>query len=89
MNLIIVIVLVIISGLSTTITGVQAQDEAVPQPSQEFEEVIAEPIVVSATRTERSLANLPVSATVVTRQDVKDAPAIGTDDILRTVPGIN
>ncbi len=89
MNLIIVIFLVIISGLSTTITGVQAQDGAVSQPSQEFEEVIAEPIVVSATRTERSLANLPVSATVVTRQDVKDAPAIGTDDILRTVPGIN
>ena len=70
-------------------TSVPAQDQSGSQPAQESEELNVEPIVVTATRTERSLATLPVSASVVTRQDVKDAPAIGTDDILRTVPGIN
>jgi outer membrane cobalamin receptor len=95
MHLPIVFSVTLIIGLSTTMASVYAQDKSVPtdsqgsQEPQESEELTVEPVVVSATRTERSLAHLPVSASVVTRQDVKDAPAIGTDDILRTVPGIN
>jgi outer membrane receptor for ferrienterochelin and colicin len=84
MHLLIVFSLPVIIGLSTTIASVHAQDKSVPPT-----ELTVEPIVVTATRTERSLADMPVSVSVVTRQDVKDAPAIGTDDILRTVPGIN
>src|SRR5690242_14752046 len=95
MHLPIVFSVTLIIGLSTTMASVYAQDKSVPtdsqgsQEPQESEELTVEPVVVSATRTERSLAHLPVSASVVTRQDVKDSPAIGTDDILRTVPGIN
>ncbi|MEO8339629.1 MAG: TonB-dependent receptor plug domain-containing protein, partial [Nitrospirota bacterium] len=70
-------------------TSVFAQDESTRLGAQEPAELDVEPVFVTATRTERSLADMPVSVSVVTRQDVKDAPAIGTDDILRTVPGIN
>jgi outer membrane cobalamin receptor len=59
------------------------------EPATEPSEVTVEPIVVTATRTERSLANIPVSVSIVTRADTKDTPALGTDDIVRTVPGIN
>ena len=65
-------------------------DVAVAQePTTEPLELTAEPVVVTATRTERVPASLPVSVSVVTSQDVKDTPAIGTDDIVRTVPGMN
>ena len=75
--------------LPLTVTSVFAQGESAPQGTSQPEEVTVAPVVVTATRTERSLADMPVSVSVVTRQDVKDAPAIGTDDILRTIPGIN
>lgn len=89
MHLFIVLPVTIIIGLSTTIASVHAQDESVPLEPKQPKELTVEPVVVTATRTERSLADMPVSVSVVTRQDIKDAPAIGTDDILRTVPGIN
>lgn len=62
---------------------------AAPEPGTGASEIFVEPVVVTATRTERSLANIPVSVSVMTREDAKDAPAVGTDDMVRTVPGIN
>jgi len=47
------------------------------------------PVVISATRTERTVSDLPVSATVIGKEAITETPAIATDDILRDVPSIN
>ena len=46
-------------------------------------------VVVTATRSERPLAELPVSASVVDATTIQDTPAQSLDDILRHVPGVN
>src|SRR2546421_2034793 len=50
---------------------------------------VLQPIVTTATRSERSLADLPVSVTVLEREQIQTAPAHATDDILRTIPSLN
>jgi len=50
---------------------------------------VLQPIVTMATRSERSLADLPVSVTVLEREQIQTAPAHATDDVLRTVPSLN
>jgi outer membrane receptor protein involved in Fe transport len=43
-------------------------------------------VVVSVTRTEQEVGNLPASITLVSNEDLKASPAIATDDILRQIP---
>jgi iron complex outermembrane receptor protein len=43
-------------------------------------------VVVSATRTEQEVGNLPASISIVSAEDFKASPAIAADDILRQVP---
>lgn len=47
-----------------------------------------ETIVVTATRTERKVNDLPVSASVLDEKEIETAPARNIDDLLRTVPGV-
>jgi outer membrane receptor protein involved in Fe transport len=47
-----------------------------------------ETVVVTATRSPESLANLPQSVSVITGQQIADTPAQGLDDILRDLPGM-
>lgn len=47
------------------------------------------PVVVSATRSERTLVDQPMSISVVDRKEIEQTPAQSLDDVLRTVPGIN
>jgi outer membrane receptor protein involved in Fe transport len=58
------------------------QDEA---PARVF----GEEIVVTATRSERAAGDLPVSVSVVSREEIARTPALQLDDVLRTVPGLN
>src|SRR5687768_3901724 len=58
-------------------------------PGNEATPTVLQPIVTTATRSERSLADLPVSVTVLDREQITTAPAYTTDDILRTVPSLN
>jgi outer membrane receptor for ferrienterochelin and colicin len=44
--------------------------------------------VISATRYERPLSGLPLSATVITREDIINSPGRSIDDSLRNVAGI-
>jgi len=50
---------------------------------------IDEAIVVTATRSERAVSEVPVSTTVVSEKEIETAPAIFVDDLLRTVPGVH
>ena len=43
-------------------------------------------VVVSVTRTEQEVGNLPASITIVSAEDLKASPAIAADDILRQIP---
>ena len=47
------------------------------------------PMVVTATRTERSVEDLPVSATVIPREEIERAPVFAVDDLLRNIPSLN
>lgn len=47
------------------------------------------PVVVTATRTPRTVSDLPVSTTVVRGEEIRATPALTLDDAIRTVPGLN
>jgi len=47
------------------------------------------PVVVSATRSERTVADQPMSVTVVEKEQIQETPANSLDDVLRTTVGIN
>jgi outer membrane cobalamin receptor len=57
-------------------------------PSQPAEPITLPTEVISATRYERPLSGLPLSATVVTREDINNSPGRSIDDSLRNVAGI-
>lgn len=61
-------------------TGVLAEDE----PPK-----VDETIVVTATRSERAVSELPVSTTVLREKEIEAAPAASVDDLLRTIPGVH
>src|SRR4051812_9304215 len=46
-------------------------------------------IVVTATRTARSLEDIPAAATVVSRERVEETPGLALDDVLRTAPSMD
>lgn len=46
-------------------------------------------IVVSASRDDATLAEIPQSTTIITRQQIDDSPAQSLDQLLRNVAGIN
>ncbi|HEX9984261.1 MAG TPA: TonB-dependent receptor [Thermoanaerobaculia bacterium] len=49
---------------------------------------VEETVVVTATRSERGVSDLPVSTTVITEEEIEAAPAHSVDDLIRTIPGV-
>ncbi|MCS5637328.1 MAG: TonB-dependent receptor [Myxococcota bacterium] len=49
----------------------------------------AEEIIVTATRNQRPLSQVPMSVSVLGRDEILETPAQAVDDLLRTVPGVN
>src|SRR5581483_4991401 len=45
-------------------------------------------VVVTPTRDERMLADVPASVSVVTREQIRGTPGDSIDDVIRTVPGL-
>ena len=64
-----------------------ALGQASAAPSKE-EAVELPPVVVSATRSERPLEGLPVSASVINRRDLIESPSRTVDDAIRAAPGV-
>ena len=58
-------------------------------PSYGVVEVELPPIIVTATRSERRLPEVPASVSVVTSEQIQNTPARTLDDILRRVPSID
>lgn len=65
---------------------------ALPAPAAaeeaETAPVVLDPLVVSATRTERPLSQVGSSLTVITAEDLEDRQTVLVSDILREVPGV-
>src|SRR5574337_897535 len=53
------------------------------------ETVRLEPVVVSASRVEQQLRDVPANVTVITREDIEASSARTVDDLLRQVPGFS
>jgi outer membrane receptor protein involved in Fe transport len=47
---------------------------------------VSETVTVTATRGEQRTGDLPASVSVLTRQDIRQSPAVVADDILRQIP---
>ena len=46
-------------------------------------------VVVSATRSDTTLAEMPMYTTIITQEQIRNSPAQTLDQLLRQVPGIN
>lgn len=72
---------------------INADDPASPTDPSEaartVESSLREDVIVSATRTERNAADVPVSTSILTNEQIATAPAHTTDDLLRAIPGLN
>jgi len=47
---------------------------------------LLETVVVTSTRSEERLGNLPASINIVTREEIRSSPAVVADDVLRQIP---
>lgn len=50
---------------------------------------VTETMVVTATRTERAVSELPMSTSVISDEKIESAPAAAVDDLLRSTPGVH
>lgn len=64
-------------------------DTGSPPPTGSEEAVRLEPVVVSASRVEQRLRDVPANVTVITREEIKQSPARTVDDLLRQIPGFS
>lgn len=71
--------------LAWCVAPILAQEEEVVEPADTIEEVM----VVTASRTEQRLHDVPASITVLTSKQLETTPADDYGDILRNVPGVN
>lgn len=53
----------------------------------EEEPIAVEEVVVTASRSEQKVADLPANVAVLTRADIRQGAALTLDDVLRSVPG--
>lgn len=75
----------IVFALLLTGNAAVAQQTPAPEEKQKVEEVI----VVTASRTEQLVHDVPAAVTVLTAQDIQEIPADDYGDLLRNVPGLN
>jgi iron complex outermembrane receptor protein len=75
-------------------TGFQIQDVSVDLRSQSAQTIevrlkpagITEQLVVTATRSEQRIADVPASVNVVSNEQIERSPAVVADDVLRQIP---
>jgi outer membrane receptor protein involved in Fe transport len=58
------------------------------EPATESVPKLSETIVVTATRSERALDELPISATVIGQSEMEAVPPTFIDELLRAIPGV-
>ncbi len=70
----------------------ESSDSDEPRSTSSSEDVsvkpVSEAIVVTATRSERGVNELPVSVLIVDEEEIESAPALSIDDLIRGLPGV-
>ncbi len=79
------ILLIAPSSLADTLSPIPAPGE---DESAEKTPLLDE-VVVTATRSRRSLSGIPASVSVISRSTLEAAPALNTDDLLRSQAGVD
>ncbi|HEX7705979.1 MAG TPA: TonB-dependent receptor [Thermoanaerobaculia bacterium] len=74
--------------LSLLLLGSSPNPAIADAEQQEAPPKVEETILVTATRSERALNQLPMSATVVTEERLETAPVRSIDDLLRGIAGV-
>jgi iron complex outermembrane receptor protein len=91
-NSFIVVFLVLVAAITTGLSMAAADEIETPTDAaadpEELEEV-KDVIVVTASRTEQRLNEVPASMTVLSAEDIEKIPADDFGDYLRNVPGLN
>lgn len=75
----------IILGLLISISLAMAEEIQ----KKEKEEAKLEEIVVTATKTERDVKDIPASVTVIGKEEIKNTTAQSIDELLGQIPGVN
>ena len=76
--------------LFTSVTLAQSQDTPGAEQTMSAEDMkVEEVVVVTASRTEQLVHDVPAAITVLTAEDIADIPADDYGDLLRNVPGLN
>jgi iron complex outermembrane receptor protein len=75
-------------GLALALAGTLSSTAPLAQTAALPDTELA-PIVVSASRADTRLADMPLSTTVVSREAIERSPARTLDQLLREVPGLN
>jgi hemoglobin/transferrin/lactoferrin receptor protein len=78
------VALVLSSPLLAQTSDFDAPEATVPSTS-----LALEPVVVSATRTERPKFRTPASVSIIDREDIDRSQPYGYQDVFETVPGVN
>jgi outer membrane receptor protein involved in Fe transport len=88
-------IIIVVAGLVVTCTFTWPSGLAwgappeSPATGQAEEPVRLEPVVVSASRVEQKLRDVPANVTVITSEEIKQSPARTVDDLLRQIPGFS
>lgn len=56
---------------------------------QPYGEEILEPVVVSASRSQTKIEEMPLHTTIITQEEIQKSPVTTLDQLLRNVPGMN
>ncbi|HET7706714.1 MAG TPA: TonB-dependent receptor [Thermoanaerobaculia bacterium] len=70
------------------VAGIASAQEQ-PKPETTEETKMTEVIVVTASRTEQRIDEVPAAVTVITSEEIEQLPVHDYGDILRSVPGVN
>jgi iron complex outermembrane receptor protein len=76
-------------ALGVCLTPALAQDDANEAEAQEEMQEVEDIIVVTASRTEQRLHEVPAAISVLTAEQLEQIPADDYGDYLRNVPGLN
>ena len=78
---------VLLFGLALSASSAALAQEGADGTEEKKAKLLDE-VVVTATRTERSLESLPSSVSVITQEEIEKAAAFRTDELLRELPGV-
>lgn len=76
-------------GQESTKPATSGQQEEKKKEEEKPELTYSETVVVTASRVEQELINVPATVSVVTSATIENAPAQDYADLMRTLPGVN